>query len=195
VTEPRILWTRIRRTLLVCESSAAQSRPIVQRCLNWGACLRWYVPGWDSPSSIGGELGSIETRRRHDRYRVLTTSPTVGLDVDDSRIVESAVVILPLYLHTLLKAWYVRQHSPGRCLADAADLARCARAPFAAFDDHLEQAHTALLVALDVPSVVRKIRARELVRQALQTSSPDAPDGARRCAALSVAISVPAGTS
>lgn len=145
-----------------------QSRPLVGRLENWGRCLRLYVPGWNAPMPLGGDLISAE---RHYRpatgYRTIGANPTALLDVHDAKVIESAVAILPLYHHAILKAWYVRRRSPGACLADAARAGGRKRMPFSAFDAELEMAHALCVGALQVPATIRKARAQALVRETL----------------------------
>jgi hypothetical protein len=87
----------------------------------------------------------------------------------DAKLIEAAVGVLPLYYHTLLKAWYVRRLEPGKCLAVAAKVAVPVRKriPFDAFDGELEAAYVLLLDALELPAVIRKQRAKDLVRERL----------------------------
>ena len=146
------------------------NRPIDERCDNWGQCLRYYVPGWHSPALLGGDGGSAESKFSaddHSGYRQIEAHPSAHLDVNDAKIVESAVVTLPLYQHALLKAHYVRSYSPGKCLALAAEAAGVRRVKFRGFLSDLEMAHALLIAALRLPAVVRKVRARELVRERL----------------------------
>lgn len=156
----------MKPSTVLAETEERMSRPLVERCENWGQCLRLYVPGWNAPAPIGGELSSAESRWRSG-FRTVSANPTVDLDVHDAKVIESAVSILPLYQHILLKAWYVRRRSPGACLSDAAKAGDRRRMPFRAFDAELEMAHALLVQALDVPAVIRKVRARELVREIL----------------------------
>lgn len=143
-----------------------RSRPIVVRLENWGKCLRMYVPGWTAPTPMGGELCSAESQWRSG-FRSIVADVTYTLDVHDAKVIESAVGSLKLYPHTLLKAWYVRSYSPGKCLAYAARAAGIPRARFPAFDDLLEDAHDQVLDELAIPAVVRKVRAHQIVRQTL----------------------------
>lgn len=150
-----------------------QSRPIVVRLENWGRCLRLYVPGWNAPAPLGASLASAESRWRSG-FRVLLARWDDALDVHDAKAVESAVTIIPVYQHALLKAWYVRRRSPGKCLADAASAAGRRRLPYRAFDAELEMAHALCIEALQVPAVIRKVRAQALVRETLASASASA---------------------
>jgi hypothetical protein len=164
--------TMSRRRTVHAESEEYATRPIVMRLNNWGRCLKHYVPGWTSTQPIGGDSGSAERRFRaedHSGYRTVNPDTTFDLDPHDAKLIEAAVGVLPLYYHTLLKAWYVRRLEPGKCLAVAAKVAVPVRKriPFDAFDGELEAAYVLLLDALELPAVIRKQRAKDLVRERL----------------------------
>jgi hypothetical protein len=157
----------MRRTPLAQETAEYRNRPIVERCENWGKCLRLFVAGWSAPSPFEDRIGSAEASCVSDRYRTNTPSIAIGLDVEDAKAVESAAATLLVYPHALLKAWYVRAYSPGRCLAYAAGLAGVKKTSFRSFDLHLETAHRMLTGALELPLSERILRARARAKAAI----------------------------
>lgn len=151
---------------LAAEATEMQNRSIVVRLENWALCLRLYVPGWTAPSPIGSSLSSAESRWCSG-FRSVHVDVTRDLDVHDAKAIESAVSILSLYHHTILKAWYVRKLSPGSCLGYAARVSHRKRKPFRLFDGELEAAHALLVEALALPAAVRKVRAQALALEVL----------------------------
>jgi len=161
------LWweATVSRTILA-ETEEMQNRSIVSRLENWARCLRLYVPGWTSPSPIGGGLYSAESQWRSG-FRSSAATEVATLDVHDAKMVESAVSILPIYYHAILKAWYVRKLSPGSCLSYAARLSNQKKKRFGVFDIELEKSHSLVVESLTVPEEVRRVRAKALALAAL----------------------------
>lgn len=156
----------MRRSVVLAETEERANRPLVLRLENWGRCLRVYVPGWSNAPLIGGDNASAEKGYRSG-FREHGENKAIGLDVHDAKVIESAVTILPLYQHTMLKAWYVKQRDPDTCLRLAAKAGERKKLRFSAFDSELEMAHALLTEALALPAVIRKERARDYVRGVL----------------------------
>jgi hypothetical protein len=164
-----IFPTGLARGAVAQELPEWSDRELVQRLENWGKAQRLHLPGWDGlRTMLGAKAGSAERSFRSPQHWIAAQpNPTLGVDPLDARVIESAVCILPLYQHALLKAWYVRRRSPGKCLALAAEAAGVKKSRFSGFDAAIECAHALLVEALEVPAVIRKVRARQIVREVL----------------------------
>jgi hypothetical protein len=149
------------RGVLAQEAPAALDRAIVKRCENWAHYVRL--------RRLRGQANSLEGGYRPPRGANWETrgAPTVPPtpELHDAQAIEDAVSILALYHHTLLRAWYVNKWHPGKCLAVAAEAAGVPRGRFSGFDAALEMAHGLLRESLRVPPVIRKMRARQIVRE------------------------------
>lgn len=134
---------------------------IDDRLDNWGRAMRWYA-------RIGRACASLEGRYRSPQP---WTAPPVNapgaIDQVDARDIESAVIVLPLWDHTILRAWYVHQSSPDTCMARARRAAGNGAPDRQAFATHIRVARGALERALTLPAVVRRDRARARVRAIL----------------------------
>ena len=128
------------------------------RLENWARAVKWYGGGPMSCLSAEGHFRSPQ------HWYPLGPRP-LDADVDDAREVESAVCILPLFHHALLRGWYVRRWTKGRCLTVARLTSH--QGYSIGFDRGMREAQGLLGKALTVPAVIRKVRAREIVLETL----------------------------
>ncbi|MCC6378746.1 MAG: hypothetical protein IT519_08025 [Burkholderiales bacterium] len=144
-------------------TAADETGALDLRLENWGAAI--------SGRSFGGARGteSIEGRYRSPQQWHALGAPQALIEPDheDAQIIESAVVLLPLFYHALLRAWYVRRLSPGTCVSRAREVGGAASPEGAHFPRHLDRAQELLVAALALPAVIRRDRARAYVRKAL----------------------------
>lgn len=141
-----------------------ESDALDHRLENWGAAI--------SGRSFGAARGteSIEGRYRSPQEWHAPGPPQALIEPDheDAQVIESAVVLLPLFHHALLRAWYVRRLSPGTCVSRAREVGGAASPEGGHFPRHLSRAQELLEAALALPAVIRRERARAYVRKALE---------------------------
>jgi hypothetical protein len=142
-------------------SSSDAMPPIAERLDNWAAQYRL--------RRLRGQANSFEGNFRCNRFSAEPGAPGTRTDPDifDAQLIEDALSLVPLYHHLLLRFHYIRKWSPGKCLTEAAEQSRAPRGEFGGYDASLHMAQTLLEAALRVPSVVRKVRVRQIVRDAL----------------------------
>jgi hypothetical protein len=143
------------------------SQSIEDRCENWGAWARGHTRFQKrTAKSAEGHWRSPQMWEAAPATAWMTT------DAGDAQAIESAVCALPLYYHALLRGWYVGGPrglmSAGECLLRASQASGEPRARLGTFVMRLHAGHALLIAALAVPAVVRKQRAREIVREALE---------------------------
>ena len=144
---------------------------IEDRCDNWGSVYRWHaavsvvrdVQGGKVVKHYYAKIGSLENNWRSPQPwdRVPTKPPAP--DVADAQDVESAVVTLGGYQHTILRGWYVYRLADVVCmrLAEKAGNLPNQRQGWA---KTLDGAHLALQAALSLPRAIRRERARDRVQ-------------------------------
>jgi hypothetical protein len=164
------LTATLPRGVLAQETEAALDRPIVKRCENWGDACRLLGDRrtlWDV--AIGAAVGRFPAyaQSRSQQWDAPSPNPRLALNIDDAKLVDHAACALPIYPHALLASWYAHRLNPSICLTNAAKKAGMKRAPWRLFDEHLEQAHDALIAALALPAVIRRNRARDIARAML----------------------------
>jgi hypothetical protein len=161
------LFVRQRRIAFACELPEQQARPIVLRCRNWGQQYRL--------ARLRGQANSLEGSFRPDAtagYESQGAPRAVSPDVADAQAIEDAVCIMAsLYHNLLLRCWYVRLWSPGKCQTESARGVAMARPRLTGFDADLEMAHALLIAALNVPAVIRKPRAAAIVKELLDAAA------------------------
>jgi hypothetical protein len=140
-----------------------------ERIANWANSLLW------SGGGAGGSCASIEGQwRSPQRWDAIPSGGIPSFDPFDAAIVESAVTILPIFDHALLRAWFVRQgymaeymRSKRGALGVAAAASGRPVPQRYEFETLLDEAKGRLAEVLKWPSVVRKERARQIVRETL----------------------------
>ena len=155
---------------------------LVERCDNWGACLRASLtvsvaklPG--KGARYFARIGSYEQayrspQRNHWAPPGATAAPDQA-DVLDAQEVESAVCLLDLYHHTVLRGWHVYRLAEPTVLRLAAKASGTARGRNSGWDATLSMAYGLLADALLVPAVFRRERARERVQTTLAPLVPE----------------------
>ena len=136
------------------------------RLENWGAVLSGRLAG-----GRGGATESLEGLYRAPRFSAALGAPSVAveLDQDDAQVIESAVILLPLFHHALLRCWHVHRLAPGTCIDRARRVGGPGSPEGRHLPAHLDRAKALLEAALRVPAVIRKERARDYVRRMLAT--------------------------
>lgn len=139
---------------------------IIARLENWGAAMGGRM------IDSAAEAGSIESRYRSPQHWHALGAPVNALppDQEDAQVIESAVVLLPLFHHALLRLWYVRRLRPGTCMKWARQVGGERSPAGHHFPDHLQAAHRLAESALEIPAVIRRERARDFVRRMLAES-------------------------
>ncbi len=130
------------------------------RCDNWGMACRYRL--------IQGETASLEGgyRSPQDWYAPGAPPQPKFCDVKDAQEIESAVCVLDLYHHSILRAWHVYRVSEPQCIRLAAKAANEKRGRASGFDATLGMAYGLLSEALELPAVIRKDRARRRIQDA-----------------------------
>jgi hypothetical protein len=141
--------------------AAGAGMSIEARCDNWGLAHRLRL--------IQGEAESFEGAYRSPQQWHELGAPAESQFVDphDAREVESAVCVLPIYQHAILRAWHVYRASPAACLRLAAKAAGESRGRLGGWASTLGASYGLLAHALSLPVVIRKERARERVARLL----------------------------
>lgn len=153
---------RARRRPPLRPPTALATADLEVRLENWGASLAF-------GRRASGGTESIEGRYRSPQQWHALGAPQARIEPDheDAQVIESAVVLLPLFHHALLRAWYVRKLAPGTCLTTA----RAAGGPASPGGNyaprHLQRAKGLLVEALALPAAERRSRARAGARRAL----------------------------
>ena len=146
-----------------------ESATIEGRVLNWANSFLW---------GSGSSLRSAESvegwYRSPQRWDAPPGRSRPLVDVHDAAVVESAIIILPLFDHTLLRSWYIFQghrdehmRDKRQALAMAARAAGCEAPRSYEFGGRINDALGRLERALTLPAVVRKVRARQIVKEVL----------------------------
>lgn len=130
---------------------------------NWGRAMRWYA------ANASGTCASLEGHYRSPQpwHAIPPSAVPNGIDGPDAQAVESAVAVLSLFDHMLLRAWYVRRTHGDHCISLARRAAGTAAPKGRGFQQHMADAKSALQAALALPAVIRKDRARARVRAIL----------------------------
>ena len=148
--------------------AADDTEALEARLENWGCAISGRKPG-------PGGTESVEGRYRSPQHWHALGPPqtSVEIDHDDAQIVESAVVLIPLFHHALLRAWYVRRLAPATCVSRARAVGGANSPAGFHFPQHLARAHDLIGVALALPAVIRRDRARAYVRRLLDLGEQD----------------------
>lgn len=147
--------------------------PLDERCDNWGD---WVRSGAETTQSRSIE-GDYRSPQRGQWSRSVTASPTI-VNALDAQAIEHAVCVLPMFHHALLRGWHVSRSRPGGyrlepslILRVSAKVAGEYRGSVKGFEQAREMAYALLRDALALPAVVRRVRAREIVLEALEAVS------------------------
>lgn len=140
---------------------AVAEHPLAARCDNWGLACRYRL--------IQGETASLEGAYRSPQEWHEPGAPPQPqfCDVPAALEIESAVCVLDLYHHAILRAWHVYRVSEPQCIRLAAKAAGEKRGKASGFEATLRAAYALLEVSLALPAVVRKERARARIRAIL----------------------------
>lgn len=130
------------------------------RLRNWGRWCLWRARQGCAASLEGGY-------RSPQRWEAPPVNPPPELDPKDGIVLESAVCALPIFDHALLRAWHVTRWKEGDCIVAAKRAASMPRSLWLEFDPAYASACGKLEEQLCIPAVVRKDRARALVRKIL----------------------------
>lgn len=131
---------------------------------NWGRAMRWYAAiGRNTCASAEGGYRSPQPW-----HAIPPSAFPAGIDGQDAQEVESAVAVITLFHHALLRAWHVNRMAKPHCTGYAKRAAGQATPDgWRNFDARIRDARTALTYALHLPAVIRKDRARARVKAIL----------------------------
>lgn len=135
------------------------------RLANWAAAQRWHARYAQAHSLEG----SYRSPQPWDAPAPLP--PDSPVDHSDAREIELAVCSLDLFDHLVLKAHWIMRWPPPRVLRAARQAGGLRRFADGSADHALalalECAETALIGALGVPAVTRRLRVARRIREAL----------------------------
>lgn len=148
---------------------------LLDRCENWGRVVRARLThvaaeGTGKHRRYWAKIGSYEAGYRSPQSHHWTPPVTASfelLDVVDADDVESAVCMLEMYPHVILRGWHVNRLSEPMCLRLAARAAGVMRGKVSGWGPTLEMAYALLSEALTTPRALRRERARQRVHAAL----------------------------